>query len=145
MKHLVETKLQYLCGILFLHLAQKQVQLWGHQFSSIIGFRSLNFAQSYTLVYWNRIINTLGLGEEYQEMEFLPLEFTILQNKMVSYTFQDSILSLECLAYLSTWHKWNISIYVSCNGMPPRIFSHSRAAASIHFLHFRQLADFACT
>ena len=46
MKHLVEIKI--------LRLAQKQVQFWGRRLSSILGFRSPNFAQ--------RKIDTLGFG-----------------------------------------------------------------------------------
>ena len=49
--------------------------IWGPRFSSIVGFRSLNFAQSYTLVYWNRINQHFGFSEKkYREMEFRPLE-----------------------------------------------------------------------
>ena len=33
MKHLVERKSQFPCGILFLHLAQKHVRIWGRHFS----------------------------------------------------------------------------------------------------------------
>ena len=51
-------KLQFPCGMLFLLLAHKQVRIWGRHISSILGFRSPNFAQRNTLVYWNRIINT---------------------------------------------------------------------------------------
>ena len=45
MKHLVERKSQVPCGMLFLRLAQKQVQIRRRHFSSIVGFRSPNFAQ----------------------------------------------------------------------------------------------------
>ena len=75
MKHLVEIKSQFPCWILFLHLAQKQVQNWGCRFSLIVGFRSPNFAQSYTLVYWNKINQHFGFWEKkFLEMEFQPLE-----------------------------------------------------------------------
>ena len=51
------------------------VQIWGLRFSSIVGFRSVNFAQSYTLVYWNRINRHFGFWEKkYREQEFWPLE-----------------------------------------------------------------------
>ena len=45
MKHKVEIKLQFIFEILFLHLVQKRVQIWGRRFSSIVGIRSPNFAQ----------------------------------------------------------------------------------------------------
>ena len=62
------------CGILFLHLAQKQVQIWGCRFSLIVGFRSPNFAPRNTLVYWNRINWHFGSWEKkFREMEFGPL------------------------------------------------------------------------
>ena len=54
MKHLVERKSKFPCAMLFLFLAQKQVQIWGRCFSSIVGSRSPNFAQRWILVYWNR-------------------------------------------------------------------------------------------
>ena len=76
MKHLVEIKSQFPCGILFLRLTQKQpeVQIWGRCFSSIVGFRSPNFAQRNTLVYWNRINRHFEVWEKkYREMEFRPL------------------------------------------------------------------------
>ena len=74
LKHLVEIKSQFPCGILFLRLAQKQVQIWGRRFSSIVGFRSPNFAQRNTLVYWNRKNRHFEVWEKkYWEMEFLPL------------------------------------------------------------------------
>ena len=70
MKHLVERKSQFLCGFLFLLLAQIQVLIWGRRFSSIVGFQSPNFAQSY----WNRINRHFGFWEKkYHEMEFRPL------------------------------------------------------------------------
>ena len=73
-KHLVQRKSQFPCGMLFLRLAQKQVQIWGRRFSSIVGFRSPNFAQRNTLVYWNRINQHFEVWEKkYWEMEFLPL------------------------------------------------------------------------
>ena len=76
MKHLVERKLQIPCAILFLRLAQKQVQIWGRRFSSILGFRTPNFAQRNTFVYWNRINRHFGLWErKYREMEFWPLGY----------------------------------------------------------------------
>ena len=52
MKHLVEIKSQFPCGILFLHLAQKQVQIWRRCVSFL---RSPNFAQRNTIVYKYRI------------------------------------------------------------------------------------------
>ena len=71
MKCLVERKSQFPCRFLFLCLAQKQVQIWGRCFSSILGFRSPNFAQRNTLVYWNRINQHFGLWDrKYREMEF---------------------------------------------------------------------------
>ena len=74
MKHLVETKSQFPCGILFLHFAQKQVRIWGRCISSIIGFRSSNFAKRNTLVHWNRINRHFGFWKKkYQEVEFQPL------------------------------------------------------------------------
>ena len=74
MKHLVERKSHFPCGMLYLRLAQKQVQIWGRRFSSILGFRSPNFAQRNTLVYWNRINRHFGFWEKkYREMEFWPL------------------------------------------------------------------------
>ena len=54
-------------------------------------------------------------------------------------------LSRNLSVFLGSVFSCVSSIYVSCNGMPPWIFSHSNSAASIHFLHFRRLADFACT
>ena len=74
MKYLVERKSQFPCGILFLHLAQKQVQIWGRRISSIVGFRSPNFAQRNILVYWNRINRHFGFWKKkYRELEFWPL------------------------------------------------------------------------
>ena len=71
---LVQRKSQFPCGILFLHLAQKQVQIWGRRISSIVGFRSPNFAQRNILVYWNRINRHFEVWEKkYREMEFRPL------------------------------------------------------------------------
>ena len=62
-------------GILFLRLAQKQVHIGGPHLSSIIGFRSSNFAQRWTLVYWNRTNQHLEFWEKkYWEFEFWPLE-----------------------------------------------------------------------
>ena len=43
-KHLVKRKSQFPCGIFFLCLAQRQVQIWGRHFLLIVGFRSPNFA-----------------------------------------------------------------------------------------------------
>ena len=70
-KNLVERKLQFPCRILFLRLAHKKVLIWGRWFSSIVGFRSPNFAQRNTLVYWNRINKVWE--KKYLEMEFRPL------------------------------------------------------------------------
>ena len=73
-KYLVERKSKFRCRMLFLLLAQKQVQIWGLQFSLIVGFRSPNFAQRWTLEYWSRINRHFGFWEnKYQEMEFQPL------------------------------------------------------------------------
>ena len=106
MKYLVERKSQFPCGILFLHLAQKQVQIWGRRISSIVGFRSPNFAQRNILVYWNRINRHFGFWKKkYRELEFWPLgnenHCTILQSGMVSYTCEVA----ECLAYWSRWFE----------------------------------------
>ena len=74
MKHLAGIKSQFPCGILFLRLAQKQVWIWGRQFSSIVGFRSPNFAQMNTLVYWNITNQHFEVWEKiYWELEFGPL------------------------------------------------------------------------
>ena len=106
----VERKSQSPCGILFLHLAQKQVRIWGHCILSIVGFRSPNFEQRNILVYWNRINQHCGFWEKkYWELEFQPLgnessSFNMnQQNWMVSYTCKDNILSPERLAYWSRW------------------------------------------
>ena len=62
------------CGMLFLLLAQKQVQIWGCCLSWIVSFRSPNYAQRWTLVYWNRINQHFAFWEKiYSEMEFQPL------------------------------------------------------------------------
>ena len=73
-RNLVERISQFPCGMLFLRFAQKQDQIWGSRFSSIVGFRSLNFAQRWTLVHWNRINRHFGFWEmKYWELEFQPL------------------------------------------------------------------------
>ena len=60
--------------MLFLHLAQKQVQIWEHCFSLVLGFRSPNFAQRMILVYWNRINWHFAVwGKKYREIKFWPL------------------------------------------------------------------------
>ena len=83
MKHLVQRKSQFPCGMLFLRLAQKQVQIWGRRFSSILGFRSPNFAQRNTLEYWSRINRHFEvLGEERSGNGISTIgkwKFTILQ------------------------------------------------------------------
>ena len=92
MKHLVERELQFPCWMLFLHLIQKKVQIWGRPFSLIVGFRSPTIAQRWTLAYWHRINRHFGYcKKEYREMEFKittirKWKCTILQNGMVSYT-----------------------------------------------------------
>ena len=44
-------------------------------FWTIVGFRSPNFAQRWTLLYWNRISRHFGFWEKkYLEMEFQPSE-----------------------------------------------------------------------
>ena len=102
MKHLDERKLQLPCGMLFQRLAQKQVQIWGRHFSSIVGYRSQNFAQRWTLVYGNRINRLFGNWEKkYREREFWALGKESSQNEMALYTWKDSILAPECLAYWS--------------------------------------------
>ena len=62
-----------------------------------------------------------------------PLSFPWLSSLRNLFVFLGSLFSLVP------------NIYVSCNGMPPWIFSNSNAAASILFLSCRRLADFACT
>ena len=64
LKHLVERKAQFPCGMLFLRLAQKQARIWVRCISSILGFRSRNFAQRNTLVYRNRINRHFGFWEK---------------------------------------------------------------------------------
>ena len=72
-------KLQYLSKviyyrILFLCLVQKQARIWGCCFSLIVGFRSPNFAQRNTLVYWNRKNLHFEVWEKkYRKMESWPL------------------------------------------------------------------------
>ena len=53
---------------------QKQAQIWGCSFLSIVGFWSPSFAQRKTLVYWSRINWHFGFWEKkYGEMEIWPL------------------------------------------------------------------------
>ena len=78
------------CGMLFLPLTQKQVQIWERCFSFIVGLRSPNFAQRWTLVHWNRINRHFRiLGEEISGNGISTIwkwKFIMLQNGMVSYT-----------------------------------------------------------
>ena len=49
-------------------------QIWGRRFSSIVVFRSPNFAQRKALVYWDRKNGHFGIWEKkYREMEYGPL------------------------------------------------------------------------
>ena len=103
LKYLVERKSQYPCGMLLLHLSQKQAKIWGRCFSSIVGFRSPNLAQSET-----EKIYTLGFGRRnIGKWNFDHWEIKVQHSaeQMVSYTYnlKESILSPECLAYWSRW------------------------------------------
>ena len=108
MKHLVERKLQFPCWILFLCLAQKQVQ--GRCFSSTVGFRSPNFAQRWTLVCWNRINWHFGFLEKKWNLSIGKWQFIIMQNKMVAYTCKDSIFHLSVWLIGQNGHGWKFCL-----------------------------------
>ena len=112
-------------GILFLCLAQKQVQIWGRRFSSILGFGSPNFAQRNALGDWNRINRHFGFWEKkYREMEFRPLgnesspfcrtEWFDLHVKMIfsgrKVSLGSKLQILHIFDFLKTWN-FNRSFY----------------------------------
>ena len=58
--------------------------------------------------------------------------------KLLSFPWLRRNLSVS----LESVFTWGSSMYISCNGITPWIYSNSKAAAPIHFLHCRLLASF---
>ena len=105
MKHLVERKLMFPCGMLFLCLAQKQAQIWGRHTWSIVGFWSQNFAQIWTLVYWNKIKWHFGIEVWVWEKKYWEIELQPLGNESSPFcrTEWSHIHVKMAFFYLSVW------------------------------------------
>ena len=113
---LVKRKLHFPCGmsVLFLRLAsnRNRSKLEDVEFRRLI--TKLCTELNFSVLKQNKSTGR-GLGEEISGNGFLTIgkwKFTILQNGMASYTYQDSILSPECLAF---WSRWTVCDWKCCS------------------------------